>query len=53
MCLFEIFFMIPGLLYYVYKGMGFGYDIVASPSPSSMCPAGSSSSGGTPRLIPP
>ncbi len=28
MCLFEIFFMIPGLLYYVYKGMGFGYDIV-------------------------
>lgn len=28
MCIFEIFFMIPGLLYYVYKYMGFGYDIV-------------------------
>lgn len=28
MCIFEFFFMIPGLLYYVYDSMGFGYVII-------------------------
>ena len=28
MAIFEFFFMIPGLLYYVYVGMGFGYCII-------------------------
>ena len=27
MCIFEFFFMIPGLLYYVYDSLGFGYVI--------------------------
>ena len=28
MCIFEFFFMVPGLLYYVYDSMGFGYVII-------------------------
>lgn len=28
MCIFEFFFMIPGLLYYVYDSMGFGYVLI-------------------------
>lgn len=28
MCIFEFFFMSPGLLYYVYDSMGFGYVII-------------------------